>query len=705
MGETPEVDLNSTDQSNNTIWVGRGEVQRGVHTEAWLATQRDLALTKMQELGIVTRQTDNNGVAFAVVENLTAFTDGIYREGKKIGVKDWVQSVAGNIHSDPQLGHKQTARTLYHVFKDVPVVTRSEYQNAQLRSEEPLPFKQLFYIPASPESALNPKAIAAARGTYHLGLWEVGKRPQWQSTYPTQSTEYDTELRLFDVAVAETVYGRGEGIRDDSGVITVVQPDGRRQPISGVWMKAHLDGPTAELKWDTPRNVMTSYGQRLSAIVRPEDFAVREGFNPFSETRKVGKNGDVTVEGMRFTLGNPFMGSTVGRLTDNSHGNVHLVYKQEEQGTFTPLLLFHAEVLDSKQNLIQAQKGSVITVPQGAFIRQFPHELGVVTTVEYTESGQRRIVQGPSIASELPNLVEYRQRLSEVINDKEMNGFSLEQQVALITVIKQYESTYPVWDFLRQTKGIGLRVLVDSYFHEGVEPKIFRLGNLDNGVIGGLMDGYIQGKLHAKKLGRAMQAKNEGVFSARDRQRNLFVTRILSAFEYRLRDLLVVAATQEERHGQVAIEQLTLMNNAMDVLTQAFSRPAGLSLDLHPNYDTQTRQLTSMTGIYSQPDNGTRTKITVRPNAVAGEKSKTAAQAGLRLSFEDENGQSISLRLDYDTYGISLDVGSRGSAVAELFERVGKSHHTQMGFDPGFQDPELFARFIREFGTRLGYTP
>ncbi len=138
------------------------------------------------------------------------------------------------------------------------------------------------------------------------------------------------------------------------------------------------------------------------------------------------------------------------------------------------------------------------------------------------------------------------------------------------------------------------------------------------------------------------------------------------------------------------IEALNTFSSAMNETDNVLYT---VGQDIKGNRTSLTKTVT-----YESDTSKKRASIVVRPQDVPkhDQKKYDQGQARIGFLFSTSKENKIRVSIDFDEYGISLDMGSRGDVVSEGLKQIGKSHHTQSHFEEGLETPEYFGSVMKQ---------
>ena len=280
----------------------------------------------LEALGVVERE---GGQVMVDIGKLRELTDGAVKYSNengynfltRKGVRDThtVASIARDLFRQyGDLYQGDITSFLFSLFKEEKVNSWQEleaWEAAGHVGQPPEP-KPLFYLPENNEAAFDVEKIKAAQ--FHLGLWEVGTSNNLvrraHSDYSPQHPNLPFKEAEMACVLYHPQYGNGE--RNNRGRLVVNYKDGSRKQITQKWIENTSFGffrggqqfgePGEKLK--SMRAFLENEGLpnlTKTELLRPTDFEAMSGgiTRLFGETKNIGVNGYVIIEGARYYVG------------------------------------------------------------------------------------------------------------------------------------------------------------------------------------------------------------------------------------------------------------------------------------------------------------------------------------------------------------------------------------------------------------------
>ncbi len=274
--------------------------------------------------------------------------------------------------------HGNKSTILFYAFKGLPLISKEDYQRGNLQA------KELFYIPATPEAALDIKQIKS-HPDFHLGLWEIGRSRQAE-IYAANGKK----INAFEAQLACVIYHPhfADGERDNQGKLLVKYKSGQdKRPISHNFFRQYGFGSAEEYVSgirlaDNPYKYLKSkYGQELVKhnILKPEDFKLDKHASEFSyQPKKIPANGYVTFhnqfgESVRYYLGRRFGQENYWAVKiDESLGGI--LYEDEHGSRHLTHIFNLVDPQNENLNKTRTNKGSIIKTADQKLVQIRPYK-------------------------------------------------------------------------------------------------------------------------------------------------------------------------------------------------------------------------------------------------------------------------------------------------------------------------------------------
>lgn len=266
------------------------------------------------------------------IEALTSLSQGLfYVDGSKAirarqavehfdNDEDLTQARAILRHIQKEYGaymgenHRQL---LFNAFRGLEVYAADELE-AALRADTDvvaLPQKKSLFLdpPLHPDRAYALDSLRSQ--TFHIAPWDIkGPNMQAEEAY----SDFHPTLRFEEVMLATEIYHptRGDGQRDEAGRLWVYdERSEQRRPITQEWLRNRSLTNRNNSESSIHQLTDGSAGRAISeglflelsnrSLLLASDFEQMHGSTP-EERRIVQKNGMVTLDGIRYTLGNSY---------------------------------------------------------------------------------------------------------------------------------------------------------------------------------------------------------------------------------------------------------------------------------------------------------------------------------------------------------------------------------------------------------------
>ncbi len=616
------------------------------------------------------------------------------------------------LYNDPEFGDGKFDKSVFYVFKDIPVIDKKEYEEAKLSGNEAKP-RALFYIPQNEESALSVDDPDAAPEKYYLNFAEVYKN---NGVYPTRDNEFDSGITTLDVSLFDLVYRKLHGQRDGNGILLV---------NLGGDSEAHdrLNVSIINSKLSLKRKSASSFTRGLPKAapnLYERGFFTENDIDTINYPTKeevgnvIGASGLVTIEGLRLFLSKEkeIVGSRITKLDPNKY----VVYKHNQSGQIEAQMEFRAQIIPGRESQVSIDMDNygnpIVRASEGSFYKRKYDPHNRISYQQYSKEGKesRKIKEKPLVAS----LLEERANFEENgLNPMMMTQFKVESQAIIISEIDRIKNKLQKdpYQFIKKLGIDGLKVLEKQSLSGGMDPEVLDWVAQEQEGQTEIVDLYLKlhesiDKFQSSFARRLKSLKEQGEDEAAIRLTEFFTAKTADAFRYKASIFLYAAATG---HGEAAQEQLGLLSGCLDAVSGAVNENGRHVIERIQVDTAKDKTKSSVTWILkSASPNQEQLSIMVRPvekyNAGSDRAGAEPDQARISFKFKNKDGKKIGIRTDRDpNHGIALDMGVEGDELAALSENYGQSHHTQVTYDKAFSDTVIFSKTAKVFSLALGY--
>jgi hypothetical protein len=321
----------------------------------------------------------------------------------------------------------------------------------------------------------------------------------------------------------------------------------------------------------------------------------------------------------------------------------------------------------------------------GAYPSSLQDEYGTVSVSRY--NGVQKEKKTFAFRREIPAVEAFKETVSP------NSRFALEQSTVLeqILTLKQVEELTPDQRgkafLLIEKGGPGAVALLSDIYKDGIlDNRVLNIGDRPEEAVQEALTIYSQ----YRETSQAFLHELESHMNPNEMDM-LFLERIHQSFVSRGQDLLILVdqgvITSTEFH-----EVVEAMNGFSDALSNDKNALYTVGKDIEGRQTSLTKTVT-----YGEGDAKKRASIVVRPENVArhDDKRYDQGQSRIGLLYSISKERKIRMSIDFDEYGLSVDIGSRGDPIVEGLKQLGKSHHTQRHFEKGFQTEQYFAQFAK----------
>lgn len=694
------------DYLNGVEWVVK-EPEKKIDTE--LEVLRSKALENLQSYGVIEIISDGTGKR-AVVFDQDFFDNGkgvvnVKEVKKEMKYSSVIDNTSSLIRNNPKYGDGKYDRTLMFVLgenqdvalRDFKVISRTDYEKTKKElggscNIDDLPNKSFFYIPDNEEAAFDPIKIKdKLNKSYYIYGASSNERDQ---TYPTIKNP-SIPLNLRDVILAAKIYGENNAFRDDNDVLWVDDPNdpGVKRRFTTQWLSRTVgyridvnqkgEAPVSPL--DYIKGLCPNlYGRGL---LKDTDFKTNE-----KPRYEVSKGGAFFLENNLYYLGKKYRGCAVTQLSESKYA-----VSRKLGDKYIVEMVFDKKIVDDSfvHDITPPNK------PEGTYLYISQRGVQVMKPSfirETMDSEGKKIDKQYKTLHEANDLITFRKSMEELGLDIEiLNNISFEEQVA---INNEFQSMSPSEkkDFVKLSNEYGidfLNIVAARTRFGGLDHRVLNLSKIDADIAGSLINEY-QSTIEALKKWSIVSTTE-----VRNDNMKMLMGRVEKAFEYKMGDFLLLGSIGNTEN---IINQLNNISETLNALHSISTEDGEYPLERFiKNVDPFSKEVTSVTGRYlgTQNNLGKVVNITFRPFEVDGEKGKTKAGAGMRVSFTDQDGNEFKFRIDMDDFGISLDIGD-GKSMGELFGSIERSHHVQEPFYSAFGDKKAFGAVIKALAENSG---
>lgn len=664
---------------------------------------QEQALKNFEKRGLLHIVSDDEGnLDHVVIDDLSPVLERtVSINGKPVRGKDIVDSCAGifdlnqSLTADREVPRLSMAEKLYWTFKGIPVMTREDVdQGVDER-------RNMFYVPSVTEM-YDIDAMKRHEVDHYLRMWDVGGK--WSSPHPTIENDFrpvtneNGEIEPFsrlDAAVPYEIYVSGNGARDEAGVLMVDKvpghPENGRQKISGKWFTTYFfaGGAKNSATIESGRKFVQQKGAQLEkhGLLMEDDF---QGHNSEVPVRKTQSRGQVNIGTRRFTLGAQYAGGEVIQVSGNN-------YAVEVNGEVRAL--FQASV--DRENLRnchttynQAEDRTFTLVPMGAFEIKKPGELSSFFVERYTDQGKKR--DSIHVGDHIQELLDFKKGFSHKVQSG-MVDMTLPEQTSAMLLVQDLEKRGDsrARALLSRTPDAA-HLFADSFMNGDLDIRVLNIVNIPENEQRDLLARYVEFRKSSDEFVTSIsdQLEEKNMLSPTDQ---LLLERVKQSFAFRAQHLLILDA----QYGYAeAKDPLKLYSEALSHAEAALSGKA--VIEKHEDPGVMTNAGYASVSTRYQMEDSSRVTITVRPQEVLEEYEKGQSRLGITATTAEN--QKVSIRLDCDEYGISLDIGTRGSPLVTRLQELQLSHHTQETFEGGLSNKVVFERFARKLPKAFGWS-
>lgn len=685
--------------------IDRGPQKPDINPEQ-LNEYKKQTLDLFEKNGLVSTINTENGPIY-ILESLSSFAGVKFQstvkgEPRDVKLTELLRNKRSKMYYSREFGKCQTSKTLYWMFKDSQVITREDYSTWEASDKhEPIPTRSLYYIPDTVEAAYDINKIRESRNTFYLMLSDTSR--SWSGVYPTRDKDFNSQLTIMEASVPQIVYGLGEGFREnDDGPLMVKKiinkpisyPDNVTQRITREWFEENGFKIFENRTGSTVRTVLNQQGQNILSnnILKLTDFPPEVK----RDTNKVDDTGCYWWKGhnIKFHIGDKFIGCKILQLSTTEF----VVW--DKNGI--PTLYFTSE-FDPKfvtPYKLNKSKSVAINVNDGAYKVKGPiNDVFPKSFIEHRP--EKRRMKNFNIQIEIEALVEFRDQMRDVFGERiDLNQFSIIDQFAIRHQYSQLPQEHTN-NFINKFGNDGLALLRDGFLTGRLDERILNLGDLDDYLIKDLLiPCYHNLHLIIDKFEHKFRKSLSLVDQKQKFGTNILVERMFEAFRNRSLDFLTVAS--QPGYTRMAFEEINMFTETLDYITKIFDDQEKTTLHkrIVENKSKNGDTANFVTLEYTDPARNSL-KIISRPYETREESYR--AQARIAFEYTRSDGKTLSIRLDLDPYGVSLDIGKPDSQLANMFEDLNLSHHTQGPFSITFEGKNIFAENIRLLSTTLGY--
>jgi hypothetical protein len=677
---------------NNEIPRIETEIRKPLETEIIprpedpeLQRLQEVTLSNFQQRGFLeVKRDDQNNIDSVVINHLDYLTRGFTnKEGSFVKRKTYLKTSAQEL-----INYTETALSpseiLYWTFKGIPVTVKAP--DGSIPSEK----KNLFFVPSEKEG-FSPETFAKHKNDHYIRMWD---RPMdWDRRHPTVESDFAAKTSLLDIAIPYEVYARANGRRNEGGVLFVDaipgSPEAGRQRLSGSWFvrQGIRGGGTDNVNWYNPINFMEEKGTfwENNELLSVEDFSEH---NRDVEVRKVSKDGRINIGNRRFSIGSQYKDGDVVKIYQDQ-------YAVSVDGEVRCAFRAHVSSENMRNCHITYDKGedrSFTLVPQGSFDVINPSQLGSFF-VDREGAKKDRIMIGDHVQT----LMDFRSSLSSEGRSSFTDLSPAEQISAMLLVQDLDKKGDSRARELLETVPDSAQLFADAYLNGELDTRVLHLTNQSPEIQKNVIEQYTKIRNASNRFVDTLTEKLQStkLMSNTDR---IILERMKQSFAYRSQHFILLATEFGQEGVTEALDTMSLYTKALDSASNGFSGEGVVSFHEDPGIKLDEKHA-SVSARYVFSDSS-RVTFTVRPEAVDEEYETGQSRLGVTASAE---GKKVNLRLDCDEYGLSLDIGTRGSDFVNKLQQLGLSHHTQGLFEKGLSNKEVFKRFTQKIPKALGW--
>lgn len=585
------------------------------------------------------------------------------------------------------LGGRDTQENYYHVFRNKKVTTREDLE----KGFEP---REMFFTLDDPADLTNVDKLRGYKGKFYLLLPELGELFEVRNVQPTRKEGFSSGIDPFVANTLAMIYILGDGRRDEDGNLWVnrISSNGEeRQRLSGSWIARMGFESYFRDKWrDRPIKMVEKYGKDVpSSMLNKKDFIERS-----TGKMEVGKNGQLMVEGTRIYFGRDKAGYRVTRLSgpDNTFALslvdadgqmvVDGVFKSGKLGD----AIMHPLVIEGK--IVGMRGGSYRErkLPERRTIRRYDAEgkvrawkVDLKVAVAALSALKDRLTQIDPLASARLEALPFERQLHLLHGYMELGG---EKKSLFEKNIAGRSSTY-----LEATAYLAQ--------HSGIKGEGLIAGEMGEDVLRGYCDTV---KL-LRNFRSVLEDKIETGEGAKGLPLREFVSRISESVAFRMGAVLGEVTNENVSVVGKEMRRLNSLLMVVEASLAGFDHLRAFRKTVEQRYQNGKVSHVSVVQGMGPEKEADQLIITFRPERNYSPVKGGGGQPRIGFTYKGKGGR-FNLRIDLDSNGLSVDVGSHGGDLAQELSRVGLAHYTYGIVDPAYQ--LSFADYVRKLAAIWG---